>query len=809
MNKINNPCHAKRRFASLVSLCLAALLLSQQGAFGAITRAPTASVRVQSKVTVVGILSFRDESDSGAPAELGKKTAQQLKQRLSLNFKDVLPKSLPPNSDATPDTALTLEQVVALGKQNAVQFVIRGGILTIAVTQSNITVQIYAEVISVESGAVNVARAEGTAAGNSIQWSKVDLNSAGFSATALGTAFAAAIDSLAASVHNTLLSPVADASPAGLSPAETLTDGGETAGSTSPAEVAAADADEELQQLIAQAEEVVANGTGDANSLRAVSSGLQKVKAALTTKASMIKDGGDPTNGDQEVAVAKSELQAALTSVTEQTTSKTGLTEAAEPAGEKKSLLGTIEQRASEALGILQKIQEMRAALRGIKGGANGGESAEGTGIESSAQPTEDISGVVMDEGEPLAGVEVTVKDSGVTAMTGPDGSYTLKAVPSGRPSTLVLRKKGKQVAVGQINLLRGRPATADFQLRANTVSGATALRIIPSTVVLKPNSKAGATGMLKGTAKDRADNPVPRALIRLQRQTGAKDQLAVARTDSQGRYTFMNVPAGEHQVTIQKSGLSPITNRVTVRPNAATEAQSKLTTVPQRMSQDRQGTSGRPSDGVKTLGSSRDRALAPASTTDSSQPLGALRGLVVDAVTRRPIGGASVLIAGRRVKTDQAGNFAIADIASGNYQVKITSVGFSEEPQSITIRDGASSRKEFALKRLADANRIVRVAPETPRVSAAVRVGQVRGRVVDAASGVPVAGAVVAVSGQRTVVTRSDGSFSLNALSPGTYQVSITRAGFAEKRAVLTIRAGESITADFRLTATNRRSNR
>ena len=97
---------------------------------------------------------------------------------------------------------------MALGKQNAVQFVVRGGILALAATDSNITAQLYAEIISVESGSVSVVRAEGTAAGGSIQWSAIDLNSASFSSSAPGTALAAAIESLATSIHQALLSPL-------------------------------------------------------------------------------------------------------------------------------------------------------------------------------------------------------------------------------------------------------------------------------------------------------------------------------------------------------------------------------------------------------------------------------------------------------------------------------------------------------------------------------------------------------------------------------------------------------------------------
>jgi Carboxypeptidase regulatory-like domain len=834
MKTITHSSFKKRRIRIQVSFGLALFLLCLQPVRHATLGAPVAYRPIQSKVTVVAILPFQDETDTGAPPELGKKIALQLKQRLSLGFADVLPKSLSQNSDA----ALTVEQVVALGKQNAVQFVVRGGVLALAGTESNLTAQLYAEVISVESGTVNVVRAEGTGAGGNIQWSKIDLNSASFSSSAPGIALAAAVDSLATSIHQSLLTPlaeVAEVSAAGSS------ESAETAEPTATVETAAADADEELQQLIAQAEEVVASGGGDAGRLQSVSSGLQKLKAALTSKASQIERGADSTSSDQEIAAARSEIQTALSALSEQASSADTSSAEAPPTGEKKSLLGVIDQRASEALGILQKIQEMRAALRGTKDESSSGYSAsEGSPAESSEQPTEDVSGVVMQEGEPLAGVEVAVQNSDVTAMTGPDGSYTLKALPAGKLSNLVLKKNGKQLAVGKVDLLRGRQAVADFDLKLNKAPAASALRIIPSTIVLKRNAKAGPTGTLKGIARDQAGKPLPRALVSLNGPAAGKERVdrsapvaklhAVARTDSQGRYVFVNVPAGEHLVTVQRSGSRPLSTRVLVKANAATESQSQLATIPrparERQRSNAQGASTRPSPasgGVNPIVISRDRALGnnqaspqrdperlAGTTTRPSPPrAGALRGQVIDASNRRPIAGAHVSIAGRRVNTDQSGNYEFADLAPGNYVARVTSSGFSEDQKSIAIRAGAASREEFALRRLGDANRTVRAVPEPSRVPTQNRFGQVRGRVVDAASGIPIAGAIVAVSGRPTVVSGRDGSYSLSALPPGSYQVSISRPGFAEKRTAFTIRAGDVTEASFRLTAMVRRPSR
>jgi hypothetical protein len=105
-----------------------------------------------------------------------------------------------------------------------------------------------------------------------------------------------------------------------------------------------------------------------------------------------------------------------------------------------------------------------------------------------------------------------------------------------------------------------------------------------------------------------------------------------------------------------------------------------------------------------------------------------------------------------------------------------------------------------------APAARAQPVTQETERRAVTARSGQLRGRVIDAVSVAPIAGAVVAVSGRPSVVTGRDGSYRLSALPPGFYQVTISRPGFVEKRTSFTIRAGEITNTDVRLTALNRK---
>src|SRR5207237_8688229 len=134
----------------------------------------------------------------------------------------------------------------------------------------------------------------------------------------------------------------------------------------------------------------------------------------------------------------------------------------------------------------------------------------------------------------------------------------SLIGVPGGRLARLTVSKEGKQIAKGQLDLLRGRPNVADFQANANVTGGDTpTLRIMPS-VALVNASKGGKTGTVKGTVRDAQDKPVPRALVNLQ-------GLAVARTDSSGRYSFINVPEGAYQMTVRQSGMKPRAEQVQV----------------------------------------------------------------------------------------------------------------------------------------------------------------------------------------------------------------------------------------------------
>ena len=85
----------------------------------------------------------------------------------------------------------------------------------------------------------------------------------------------------------------------------------------------------------------------------------------------------------------------------------------------------------------------------------------------------------------------------------------------------------------------------------------------------------------------------------------------------------------------------------------------------------------------------------------------------------------------------------------------------------------------------------------------AAQTVGTVTGRVTDASSGAPVADAQVRVAGTTTgVMTRTDGTYRLS-LAAGSYELRVSRIGYAAARDSVRVEAGASVTKDFRIDQT------
>ncbi len=795
----------------------------------------------QGQIVPVGIVAFQDESGAEVAPDLIGKLARTLQQRLAAAHKDLLPRAVGAEAGAQPADALGVEQLAALGKQRGLKFVVRGGVLAVTASDGGgaTIAQVYAEVVSVESGELRGVRAEGEGAG-------------------AGAALNAAIEKLAEEVYRAIVSPSGEASSAAQSASSSESDqslasasaGESDATSASDAEASsAAEADEELQQLIAQSESLASSGAGSAKSLGALNRALEGLKNALASKAARLEQGQGTASADAAVSARRQELETVVSRLNEEAaaaveTGSAGATEEQQSSSEKKKLTTSINDFMGESLSILQKIQEMRSILRGAgeEQSSTGGEAGEesSAGVETgeavgesapAEEATEEVSGVVTENGEPVEGVSVTEPESGQSAVTGPDGAYTLKGVPAGRMSNLVLSKGGAKMATARLDLLRGRAAVADFDLKQRSSAGVAAspLRIVPSMVIVKRSTaSAGDAGTLKGIVRDAQGQPLARALVTLK-------GLAVARTDSAGRYTFLNVPAGAHQLTIYRSGLRPKTERVQVAAKKSSETRIAFASADKT-----------------SVEQNRPRLIARGAGT-------LLRGNVLDQ-DDRPLSGAKVSVVETGARTgsavsalvNQKGGFELRDLKPGSYRVLVSKTGYEATAQSVALRAGASAPLDFRLKRMrsafldraldarsgnrantntnggqprlstprtnapggrtppaetqsgnrTDERRATPVGVSRPQPTVVVlRNGQLRGLVVDAKTGKPVAGAVVSVAGLGSVTTKPDGSFIFPNVAPGTHRIVVRLRGYTDTSAMTVVRAGQAATLNLRLT--------
>jgi protocatechuate 3,4-dioxygenase beta subunit len=920
--------------------------------------APDQSGAIQQQVIPVGIVDFQDETGASQGARLERQIAPILRQKLLTDYKDVLPRSI----GAEPSTGpLTIEQMVFLGKQYGVRFIIRGGLLAVTTenrgTEMLTTVQLYATILSVEDSKTTNVRGEGTATQKGATPGSAQLKSADaagsseFKNSSVGLALASAAGQLATAIYQTVTGTSTDASlsnpqPKNPSGADALNSdpAKAAAGDSTAADASNADGDADLQQLIAQAEQVISSGSGSTESLNALSQALAGLKSALAQKANLLQQNNqeDAAKLDDQIATRREELRAAVSKITEDASNSNSLpTTPQQSDPQRKSLLASISEVMGDALNIIQKIQEIRAASRGAgqdsaglsnsqtaasqqadgtvgtqptdpttssskqtdldrsaqgKDGRTGQQIGDGSSQQTndssragSEQPvqspdTTEVTGVVTDNGKPVAGATVTEPVSGLTTTTAGDGSYTLAGIATGKLARLQVAKSGKQIAAGQILIAKGRATVADFPVGKSTISASVAaIRMAPSVVLLN-SDKNGKTGVVSGVVQDAQGKPAAHALVSL-------GSLAVARTDSAGKYEFHNVPEGSHQVTVHQGGSKPQIAQVQVA--AAKTVITKIQVTP--------------ADKIK--GSTSKNVTTAAGPGIGPGASALLRGRVFDD-ERRGVPGARVyatqLTAAVSVTTDENGNYEIKQLKPGSCMVVVNKAGYEDAAQIVPLRASEIAQHDFLLKKktlpvervtaregisrcsivgqvrasdgspilnaavelrvagktssvarvltnskgdytinapegryelkasqksLLEASRTITLQPGTPlrqdfvlrpeRVAAeshtavgnsrdkqppnntiVVRTGRISGRIANAKTGALIPSATISVDGQKSVTADREGTYSFSNLPPGSYRVRVKATGFVDQDRTITLRAGESASADFKLTS-------
>lgn len=784
INSVNNRTRAMCFWSFACALCAGVLLLFVPNAAG--RAGAVKSGTLQTQLAPIGILLFQDETGLNAPPELGQKIAGDLRQKLIVSYKDVLPRMLNARADSSTQVAMNVEQVAALGKQNGVKFVVRGGLLAVTTESAGdgtkISVQLYASIISVETGSNSDVRAEGigTQTGPVTDLSAVDLKSTTFRDSALGQALAAAVAQLANSIHDAIIAPAQTAA----TPEQPVPTPDSSAGATDTAAAQAATDDQETQQLIAQAEAILAsNPNSSADNMNALRQALEGLKSSLATKADLLQQSKDTSAADQEIATHKQEMQIALANLTTEASAANSNTTAQtqQPTGEKKDSLARIDEFAGEALSLLQKIQELRSTLRSVNEdqSANNAPPQDATAPQDTgtqtAPPVEQtsgtVSGVVTDDGNPVAGTTVTNPETGQSTTTDANGTFTLKGLIAGHLSQLILTKNGQQIGKGQVDVPNGRTAIADFQINsllAVKMSDGALPGVLASTVVSSPAKHPGVSaGNLKGEVRDSTGRPVPFALVQV-------PGVGMARTNAQGQYTFVNVPVGTYQLMVQQSGMKK-SSQVAVAAKTTTDARTQFA----------------PTD--KTTTTNRSLLMAGTGTV--------LRGTVLDEQAH-PISAAKISViqseATVSVLTAPSGTYELRNLKPGAYQVSVYKVGYQVASQAVTLKAAGTEQRNFQLSPVASAsvNKLIRSALATQ--------GTVSGT-LRTQTGAPVANAAIEVraKGQALLFTKtltnSNGEYALK-LVEGSYDLKAKHQSFQDAARTVSVRAGDATRADFEL---------
>lgn len=204
----------------------------------------------------------------------------------------------------------------------------------------------------------------------------------------------------------------------------------------------------------------------------------------------------------------------------------------------------------------------------------------------------------------------------------------------------------------------------------------------------------------------------------------------------------------------------------------------------------------------------------------------GRLVGVVVNARTGLPVRGAiaTLLVPAtdgqppRRVAVDTTGDRGRFEfeVAAGAYLLSVRAEGFAPATVPAPVIAGVEGALLFV--------RLLPLAPPPPAGTASLA-----GRVTDAATGTPLAGAVVSLLSQEmggsddhsggdhsdddstgashdgrshTTVTGADGRYRLDSLHAGTYTLEAVRPRYERSRATITLATGERATRDIALRA-------
>ena len=282
-------------------------------------------------------------------------------------------------------------------------------------------------------------------------------------------------------------------------------------------------------------------------------------------------------------------------------------------------------------------------------------------------------------------------------------------------------------VPPGIYQVVASKEGYESSSLTVNVVSGSSAVADFSLTKIIL-------SGSITGLVTDAEDgSPIAGATV----SGGTRTVL----TDVVGQYTINDVPPGSYQIVASKEGYESSSSTVTVL-----------------------------SESVIVVNFSLNEVILSGSITGS----------VTDAEDGSPIAGATVSGGTRTVTTDASGEYTIADVPAGTYEVTVSKSGYESASLMVTVVEGTTTVTDFSLNGI-------------------VIHGCITGTVTDAEEGSPIVGATVS-DGTRTVTTDASGEYTITNVSPGTYQVTASKEGYVGVTLTATVVSDRTTVMNFSL---------
>jgi thermitase len=181
---------------------------------------------------------------------------------------------------------------------------------------------------------------------------------------------------------------------------------------------------------------------------------------------------------------------------------------------------------------------------------------------------------------------------------------------------------------------------------------------------------------------------------------------------------------------------------------------------------------------GLSGIGYGRVNA-AQAVGSDPVSP-GAITGQVTDVEDGSLIAGAVMTDGTRTAVTDASGEYTIADVPPGSYEVTASKEGYETSSSTVNVVSGTTAEANFSLSQT--------IVP-----------GSITGSVTDGEDGSPIAGAMV-TDGTHTAITDTSGKYTIAAVPPGNYELTTSKEGFESLTSSVTVLSGATSVLDFSL---------